>query len=103
MTKKQRFSLLPEMGCIICGSPACIHHLRVTLEGRPLGMSVRNTYDMTIPLCQIHHVDGDGTPKFKGAIGYHKRPQQFQDKYGTELELLEKTNRKIKKLLDNRI
>lgn len=103
MTKEERFSLLAECGCIICGSPTAIHHLRVDRKNRPLGASVKNTWDMTIPLCPIHHQHGDGSAYYKGEYGFHKSPKSFVRKYGSELELLEKTEKKIKELKDNRI
>jgi hypothetical protein len=78
-----------SLGCIVClehlgvESPANIHHIR---EG--MGMAMRNDNFNILPLCKIHHQDGDGTAKVQGQWGFHKNKTQFENKYGTELELL---------------
>ena len=80
MNKHDRLYLakLAGLGCILCGSPACIHHLR-----SGMGMGQRNTHDRAIPLCHFHH---------QGKEGIHTLgTKTWQKKYGTELELLEKT------------
>jgi hypothetical protein len=41
------------LGCIICGAPAEIHHLR---EG--MGMGQRAPDERAIPLCPTHHRTG---------------------------------------------
>ena len=45
-----------------------------------MGMGQKNSHDKVIPLCWEHHQGNDG---------FHHAPGTWQDKYGTELELLE--------------
>ena len=66
-----------ELGCLICSSPAQVHHIR---EGQ--GMSQRASNWLTIPLCLEHH---------SGSLSIHKTPKQFQAIYGSELDLLAQT------------
>jgi hypothetical protein len=74
-----------SLGCIVClneglgQTPAAIHHIRTGY-----GVSQRAPDSETIPLCPTHHQD-----PANGELAYHATPQQFQDRYGTELELLE--------------
>ena len=84
MKRKERFDRLSEMGCIVCGQPPQIHHL-IGVKYRGMGQKADDQY--TIPLCLDHHT---------GAEGIHtlgKRP--WEAKYGTQEELLEKTNDKL--------
>ena len=66
-----------EIGCIVCGSPAQVHHIR---EGQ--GMAQRASNYLVIPLCPEHHT---------GSFSVHKSPRQFKDIYGDELALLSET------------
>ena len=76
-----RFKKLYELNCITCGAWGVqIHH--ITSCGRRLG------HDYTIGLCPECH-------EGKFSIGNAKK--SFVAKYGSEMELLEKTN----KLLTN--
>lgn len=71
-----------QLGCIVCynlnykDSPAEIHHIRT---GK--GMGQRASHYEVIGLCPRHHRLGDEA--------FHASPKAWQDKYGTELELLE--------------
>ena len=78
-TKAERdhMAKVADLGCIICGAPAEIHHIK-------FGMNHRCHYD-TIPLCENHHRHGG----FGECIENGKRT--FEAKYGTERELLERT------------
>ena len=97
MKKNKKLDKIAELGCIVCKlyldtyTPAEIHHIR-----KDMGMSMRNTDDMVLPLCPCHHRYGDGTKTFSGEYGFHKRPKKFIELYGTELQLL----KEIKKLYD---
>lgn len=94
---RSRLARLADMGCIVClvhlgvRSPAEIHHPR---DG--MGMSQRASDSEAIPLCPIHHRTGDGTASSGGHWGYHKSPERFEDRYGTEAELLNVTNHFLK-------
>lgn len=73
------------LGCIVChsegvDSPAEIHHL--------LSGSRRIGEDSVLGLCQIHHRGQINTAK---AVSRHPWRREFEARYGTEAELLEKT------------
>jgi hypothetical protein len=82
---KEYLDRVAELGCIVCRnerlgkSPALIHHIRTGY-----GVSQRAPHHEAIPLCPIHHQYPAG-----GELAYHASPKQFEDRYGTELELLE--------------
>ena len=76
---------LASMGCLICGAPANIHHLR-----HGMGMGQRNDAYHAIPLCFDHHQGQHGI--------HHMGTKAWQKVYGTEEELLAKVN----KLLEER-
>lgn len=88
--KRQRFDSLYQMGCIVCRlrydvySPPEIHHLR---GNQWSGMGQRANDEHTIGLCPIHHRYGGGDD-----VGYHQSPKEFERRYGTQSELLEKVN-----------
>jgi hypothetical protein len=44
---------IASMGCIVCGQPAEIHHLR-----EHMGMGMRAPDERAIPLCPRHHRTG---------------------------------------------
>jgi hypothetical protein len=72
-----RHDKVREMGCVICGRPAAIHHIR---EG--LGMGQKVDHKKILPLCYDHHQSEE-----KGCISLHGTPALFVATYGTELEL----------------
>ena len=80
MNAKQYMNRVAELGCIICGSPAEIHHLRTGA-----GMGQRG--NEVIPLCPFHHRQGP----FGEAI--HSGAKEFAKKHGDERTLLDKLNR----------
>ncbi len=86
MTKNQRYSLLVQLGCIVCRNngryqvPAEIHHVT-----SGLGKTQRD--DMkTIPLCPMHHRNGGH------GIAIHAGRVEFELRYGDELALLGQVN-----------
>ena len=75
---------IAELGCIIHpGTPALVHHIR---EGQ--GMAQRAPNYLVIPLCPECHV---------GAFSIHKSPREFQNIYGSELDLLAETIGRLNK------
>jgi hypothetical protein len=84
LNKKERFTKLKNIGCIICGHYPEIHHL-TGLAYRGKGQKADDVF--TIPLCQKHHTSGGH------GVAIHAGKQAFEEKYGTQEELLEKTNR----------
>lgn len=87
MTKEQKAfqALARDLGCIVCkgegvDSPAEIHHI--------LSGSRRLGEDYVLGLCQIHHRGQINTVQ---AVSRHPWRREFEARYGTEMELLEKT------------
>lgn len=87
MTKDERNHLerVARLGCIICGGDAEIHHIRTGC-----GMSQRASNYHVIPLCAFHHRQGP----FGDAI--HNGHKTFEQRYGTEIELLEQVRSRCK-------
>ena len=91
--KKARFERLVEMGCVVCGNsgfgwtPPEIHHLK-GYEWSSMGKRAKDEH--TIPLCAAHHRHGHGQE-----IGYHQSPSEFEDKYGSQGDLLRQVDMRI--------
>lgn len=75
-----------ELGCIVCGDPASLHHIR---SGQ--GMSQRAPDLLVIPLCPLHHQNGTTM----AAPSVHGAPAAFRAKYGDEHALLAETMRRV--------
>lgn len=75
-----------QQGCHVCSalgygySPAELHHIR---DGQ--GMSQRSSDYLVVPLCAQHHRLGGG------GVAIHAGQRQFENLYGTELDLLAMT------------
>jgi len=77
--ERQYLGKVAAIGCIICRMPAEIHHVR-----SGMGMGQRNTNFNVIPLCHKHHRTGGH------GVALHAGKKTFEEKFGTELELLER-------------
>jgi hypothetical protein len=81
--EKLHLSRVAALGCIVCknlgheDSPAEIHHVSTGT-----GLSVRADNFHAIPLCPLHHRTGGH------GVAIHAGRQTWEDKYGTETELL---------------
>ena len=73
--QKKRFSKIAELGCVICGSPAQIHHCNTYMGGG-------RDHDKVIPLCPNHHTAGGF------GVAIHAGKAKFEELYGSEEELL---------------
>jgi cytochrome c peroxidase len=88
--ESDHLSRAQELGCIAChvigysGTPAEIHHLR-----KGVGAGQRSSHYRAIPLCPHHHRTGG----YGEAI--HAGQKAFENKFGTEEELLEKTTKML--------
>lgn len=83
---KIRFDKLRQIGCIACGkNNPVIHHIR-----KHTGMGLRPSHDDTIPLCPQHHNMGNQS--------VHLNKSLFVSLFGTEEQLLVKTNLRINEL-----
>ena len=86
-----RFDAIAQIGCLVCGAPAEIHHLR----GHPWSGGGQKASDAhTIGLCSIHHRTGSASE-----VGYHQCPAEFEARHGAQAVLLEEQNRRIGGLL----
>lgn len=79
-------SRVAELGCIICGDAASLHHIREDQGG-----SQRASDFLVIPLCPLHHQHG--TKMYAPSV--HGAPQLFRSKYGRETDLLAETMRRV--------
>lgn len=75
-----------DHGCVVCRSPALVHHL--LSGGRRVG------HLDTIPLCYLHHQSGRND---KQVVSRHPWRKQFEQRYGTEQELLNNLRRKYER------
>jgi len=77
-----------DLGCIACividiiGSPAECHHIR-----SKAGCGQRSSHMDVIGLCPPHHHTGGY------GVAFHAGKIAFEQKFGTEEELLERTNK----------
>ena len=85
--EKRRFIIMAqEVGCINhLGTPAETHHLISETTGN------RISHLASIPLCSNCHLD------------IHKKKHSFRKHYGTDAQLLSRTNREVKRFEDNTI
>ena len=87
---KKRFDQLKQLGCVACAKfgrirEPVIHHIR-----KHTGISRRPDHQDTIPLCPYHHNMSNES--------IHHNKKLFEEKFGTEKQLLITTNLKINQL-----
>ena len=76
---------ISQVGCIVCKllydayTPAEIHHID--------GKTKPGCHLLTIPLCYEHHREGANNDLY---VSRHPFKAEFEKRYGTEMELLEK-------------
>jgi hypothetical protein len=85
--RTERFNLLSEMGCCICGQPPQIHHL-IGTKWRGMGQKADDRH--TIPLCMKHHTGSHGI--------HHMGMKKWEVKFGDQEQLLLETDYKIEML-----
>lgn len=83
--EKVHMDMVAQLGCIICGMPACLHHIRMGM-----GIGQRNSHFNVLPLCYNHHQGRDGIH----TLGTKK----WQKIYGGENQLLERVRQKLQKV-----
>lgn len=79
--EKAHHNRVASIGCIICGAPACIHHVR--------GNAAPKDHMRVLPLCHHHHQGSEGF--------HHLGRSEWVSRYGYELDLLEILNERLKK------
>ena len=84
--EQQWLSRVAELGCIICGRPAEIHHIGNGAMGK------RSDHFSALPLCEIHHRTGGH------GVAVHAGRLTWEQAFGTEKELLEKTKKMVDRL-----
>jgi hypothetical protein len=83
-SEKEYLDKLSQFGCVVCKkfygvyTPTSIHHIRTGM-----GLGQRNSTENCLPLCPNHHQHGGH------GVAFHAGKKAFEQKYGTELELLE--------------
>ena len=70
---KRHMSKVAALGCLVCDSPANIHHIRTE--------RIKSDF-LVIPLCREHH---------QGDFSIHNSKERFTNIYGSELQLLAET------------
>ena len=89
--ERKHMQAAAALGCIICllhhdvQTPAMIHHMD--------GKTKPGAHFKTFGLCHPHHQGGNDCDKYTSRHPYKKR---FEERYGTETELLEIVNNMIK-------
>lgn len=77
MTRRERYTdKVARHGCMVCGSPAAIHHVRrhgIPRDKAPI-----------IPLCGAHHQTGGR------GVAIHAGRETFEANFGSELEMVER-------------
>ena len=88
--ERQWMDAITRLGCIVCLSegfgytPAVVHH--IIRYGR------RQGHLFTIPLCVGHHNSGERSDR---CVSRHPWKRAFEDRYGSESFLLQKTRQLI--------
>ena len=67
------------LGCYICGAEPQLHHIRNDGTGNA-GIGRRSSHFSVIPLCYNHH---------QGSFSIHNKKILFEQKHGTEKEILQ--------------
>lgn len=82
--EKRHMSKVADLGCIVCRlflgeqSPAAIHHTG--------GKTKQGAHFKVLPLCGPHHQTGGY------GVALHAGKKEFERKYGTEQDLLQKVD-----------
>ena len=88
--EREHLNKVASLNCLICQQPAICHHIRNRGDGKGnLGFGNRATAYETIPLCPSHHV---------GVFSIHNCKEQFEARYGTEHEMLQRTLKEIENI-----
>lgn len=85
--ERERWGQVRDLGCIVRKHGGCSG--RVTLHHCGTGMGRKKDHSKVIPLCWMHHLGAEGVD------GKKISKREWQRKYGTEKELLEKVRSRI--------
>ena len=81
--EKKHMDKVAQLGCFVCERPAALQHIRP----KGTGIGRRTSHFEVIPLCPDHH---------QGKFSIHMSKKAFEEKYGTEKEILEIVLQRIK-------
>ena len=90
--EKKHMDRVSQLGCIVCflngfyGVPSEIHHIE--------GKTKEGAHFKVLPLCYQHHREGSFNDSF---VSRHPWKKEFEERYGSERELLELVNEMVKK------
>ena len=84
VSEKRYMARVAELGCIICGGPAELHHP----TGQGMWLRAKNTD--VIPLCHPHHRTGGY------GVAVHAGTKEWEKRYGTQWELVALVKEKLK-------
>ena len=90
--EKRFHNEIVQLGCIACWLDG--NHNPVTSIHHMEGRTKPGAHMQVLPLCAGHHQDGTGIP---GLIAVHPWKRRFEDKYGTQEELLELCHELLKR------
>lgn len=81
-TKSERAHMdrVAALGCVVCKSPATIHHCGTYMGGG-------RDHSKVLPLCWMHHQGPEGID------GKRMSKREWEKKYGTEEQLMEKVRK----------
>jgi len=65
-----------RLGCLVCGAPALIHHVRSLA-----GVRITRNHRLVLPLCWAHH-------SADSPVGFHAGSKPWQVRHGSEADLL---------------
>lgn len=88
--EKRHITKVGQLPCIVCilqglgETPAAIHHVE--------GKTKPGVHFLVLPLCSLHHQNGGY------GVALHAGKKEFERRYGTEYELLEKVNELIQEV-----
>jgi len=77
--ESQHMSIVASLNCLICKSPAQIHHTGTHLGGG-------RDHSKVIPLCALHHTNGGY------GVALHAGKAYWESLYGTEEDLLKQVD-----------
>lgn len=75
--EKRHMQRVAEMGCLVCGSPAQLHHVTAQIEGGRIPRS----HKLVTPLCPRHHQIQHGAHESVEALSH----RGFHETYGIDL------------------
>ena len=83
VAEKAHLDAVQALGCLVCGAPALIHHVR-SLNG----IRMTRNHAFVLPLCWGHHSADSPT-------GFHAGSRSWQELHGSEAVLLDRVSARL--------